>query len=136
MNYKGILFFFGIYSLFVSFFSILNILYSIYFNFVLDLNSYVITLVISLVLGFSFCFVGRRHHKNISLSDQITFIILTFIFIPLLISVPYFLSIYNINFLNSYFESVSGITSTGFMRLSTNHCYSLNPFSSVQVPYD
>jgi len=31
-----------------------------------------------------------------------------------LISVPYFLSIYNIDFLNSYFESVSGITATGF----------------------
>ena len=35
-------------------------------------------------------------------------------FIPLLISIPYFLSIYNISFLNSYFESVSGITATGF----------------------
>ena len=114
MNYKGILFFLGIYSLFISFFSILNILYSIYFNFVLDLNSYVATLLISLTIGLSFCFLGRKHHKNISLIDQIIFIILGFIFIPLLISVPYFLSIYNISFLNSYFESVSGITATGF----------------------
>jgi len=114
MNYKGILFFLGIYSLFVSFFSILNILYSIYFNFILDLNSYVISLIISLIVGFSFCFIGRGHNKNISLNDQIVLIILSFIFIPLLISVPYFLSIYNIDFLNSYFESVSGITATGF----------------------
>jgi len=114
MNYKAILFFLGIYSLFVSFFSILNILYSIYFNFILDLNSYVISLIISLIIGSSFCFIGRRHNKNISLSDQIALIILSFIFIPLLISVPYFLSIYNISFLNSYFESVSGITATGF----------------------
>ena len=114
MNYKGILFFFGIYSLFVSFFSILNNLYSIYFNFILDLNSYVISLIISLIIGSSFCFIGRRHNKNISLSDQIVLIILSFVFIPLLISVPYFLSIYNIGFLNSYFESVSGITATGF----------------------
>ena len=114
MNYRGILFFFGIYSLFVSFFSILNILYSIYFNFILDLNSYIISLIISLITGLSFCFIGRRYNKNISLSDQIVLIILSFIFIPLLISVPYFLSIYNIDFLNSYFESVSGITATGF----------------------
>ena len=114
MNYKGILFFFGIYSLFVSFFSILNILYSIYFNFILDLNSYVITLTISLIIGLSFCFLGREQHKNISLSDQIIFIILSFIFIPILISIPYFFSIYNISFLDSYFESVSGITATGF----------------------
>ena len=114
MNYKGILFYLGIYSLFVSFFSILNILYSVYFNFILDLNSYVITLIISLIVGLSFCFVGRAQHKNISLSDQILFIILSFVFIPLLISVPYFLSVYNISFLDSYFESVSGITTTGF----------------------
>ena len=121
MNYKGILFFFGIYSLFVSFFSILNILYSIYFNFISDLNSYVITLIISLIVGFSFCFVGSGHNKNISLSDQIVLIILSFIFIPLLISIPYFLSIYNIDFLNSYFESISGITTTGFSIIENTH---------------
>ena len=114
MNYKSILFFLGIYSLFVSFFSILNILYSIYFDFILDLNSYLITLVISLVVGSLFCYVGRHHRKNISLNAQILFIVLSFIFIPLLISIPYFFSIYNIGLLNSYFESVSGFTTTGF----------------------
>ena len=114
MNYKGILFFLGINSLFVSFFSFLNILYSIYFDFVLDLNSYIISLVISLVIGIVFCLLGQKYSKNISLSDQILLIILSFAFIPLLICIPYFLSIYDINFLNSYFESVSGFTTTGF----------------------
>ena len=33
---------------------------------------------------------------------------------PLVISIPYYLSIYNLSFLNCYFESVSGFTSTGF----------------------
>ena len=32
----------------------------------------------------------------------------------MLISIPYTLSVYNINLLNSYFESVSGFTTTGF----------------------
>ena len=114
MNYKSVLFFLGIYSLLVSFFSILNILYSIYFDFILDFNSYVITFVISLAIGSSFCFLGHQHSKNISLSGQIGFIILSFIFIPVLISIPYYLSIYNISLLNSYFESVSGFTATGF----------------------
>ena len=114
MNYKGILFFLGINSLFVSFFSFLNILYSIYFDFVLDLNSYIISLLISLVIGIVFCLLGQKYSKNISLSDQILLIILSFAFIPLLICIPYFLSIYDINFLNSYFESVSGFTTTGF----------------------
>jgi len=114
MNYKSILFFLGIYSLFVSFFSILNILYSIYFDYTLGLNSYLITLIISLVIGGSFCFVGRKHYQNISLNEQIIFFILSFILIPLLISLPYFLSIHNISLLNAYFESTSGLTTTGF----------------------
>ena len=114
MNYRGILFFLGIYSLFVSFLSVINILYSIYFSFVLDLNSYIITFIISLTIGLFFYFIGRKNNKNISLSEQILFIFLSFTFIPLLISIPYYLSIYGINFIDSYFESISGITATGF----------------------
>ena len=114
MNYKGILFFLGLYSLFISFFSFVNILYSIYFDFILDLNSYLITLIISLAIGSLFCFIGHKDRKNILLNEQIVFILLTFILIPLLISLPYYFSIYGISFLDSYFESISGITTTGF----------------------
>ena len=114
MNYKGILFFLGIYSLFISFFSFINILYSIYFDFILDLESYIITLIISLIVGFFFCLVGFKYSKNISLSDQIALIILSFVLIPLLICIPYSLSMYDIGFLDSYFESISGFTATGF----------------------
>ena len=114
MNYKSILFFLGIYSLLVSLFSILNILYSIYFDFIIDLNSYIITFLISSILGSLFYYQGRNHSKDISLTDQIIFIFLGFIFLPFLISIPYFFSIYDISLLNSYFESISGFTTTGF----------------------
>jgi len=114
MNYKSILFFLGISSLLVSLFSVLNILYSIYFDFIIDLDSYLITFLISLTIGSSFCYVGRNHSKDINLTDQIIFVVLSFILIPFLISIPYFFSIYNISLLNSYFESVSGFTTTGF----------------------
>ena len=114
MNYKSILFFLGIFSLLISLFSALNILYSIYFDFIIDLNSYLITFLISLAIGYLFWYVGRHHSKNFTLIDQIIFIVLIFFFIPLLISIPYFFSIYNIGLLNSYFESVSGFTTTGF----------------------
>ena len=114
MNYKGILFFLGIYSLFISLLSILNILYSIYFDFILDINSYVISLVFSFIVGSFFCLLGYKNKQYILLSDQILLIILSFIFIPILISLPYYFSSYNLNFLDSYFESVSGFTNTGF----------------------
>ena len=117
MNYKSILFFLGINSLIVSFFSVINILYSIYFSFYIGLNSYLITLVISLVIGFSFYYIGWNHSKDIILTDQIIFVLMSFILMPCLISIPYFLSIYDIGLLNSYFESVSGFTTTGFSTI-------------------
>jgi len=114
MNYKSILFFLGIFSLFVSFFSILNIFYSIYFDFILGLKSYLITSLTSLFLGSIFCYIGYHHRKIISFTDQLFFLLISFLYVPLLISIPYYLSEYNISFLNSYFESVSGLTTTGF----------------------
>ena len=114
MNHKGILFFIGIFSFLVSIFSILNILYSIYFDVIIHLSSYFITFIISLLIGVIFCFIGFGHSKNITLIDQIIFIILSFILIPLLISIPYTLSVYNFGILDSYFEAVSGFTTTGF----------------------
>ncbi|MBO6493175.1 MAG: TrkH family potassium uptake protein [Pelagibacteraceae bacterium] len=41
-------------------------------------------------------------------------VIVGFFYFPLLISMPYYLSIYDISFINSYFEAISGFTSTGF----------------------
>jgi len=114
MNYKGILFFLGIYSLLVSFLSVLNIFYSIYFSFLIGLNSYLITFLISFLIGISFCYLGNKHKKDITLPEQVLFIFLAFILISSLFSIPYILSIYNIDLLNSYFESVSGFTTTGF----------------------
>tara|TARA_Y100000590_G_scaffold127688_1_gene145982 strand:+ start:18482 stop:19903 length:1422 start_codon:yes stop_codon:yes gene_type:complete len=114
MNYKSILFFLGIYSLIISFLSVLNILYSIYFDNVSTLNYYFITLLISFFIGIFFYFLGRSHSKNISLPDQILFIFLGFFLLPILISIPYFSSPYNLGLLNSYFESISGFTATGF----------------------
>ena len=114
MNYKGILFFLGIYSLLISLFSILNIFYSIYFDFIIGINSYLITFFTSVILGSSFYYVGRNHSKDITLTDQIIFILLSFVLIPFFISIPYLFSIYDIGLINSYFESVSGFTTTGF----------------------
>ena len=114
MNYKAILFFLGIFSLVVSLFSVLNIFYSIYFEFTTGLNSYLITFLISLIGGLLFYYIGRNHNKDINLLEQIIFILLSFVLMPCLISIPYLFSNYDIGLLNSYFESVSGFTTTGF----------------------
>ena len=67
MNYKGILFFLGIYTLLIALLSIINIFYSIYFDFIIGLNSYLITFFISFFVGGLFFFIGRNHSKDIVL---------------------------------------------------------------------
>ena len=118
MNFKSILFFLGVYSSIISFFAFLNILYSIHFNFILDIKSYFYCLIISLFSGVLFILIGSKQVSNISLNNQILLIILGFVFLPALISVPYYFSSYDISFINSYFESISGFTSTGFTILN------------------
>ena len=114
MNYKGSLFFLGVNSLLVSFISVLNIFYSIYFSFYLNLKLYLISLAASFLIGITLCFIGKNNRNNISIFNQILIILLSFIFIPILISIPYYLSSYNFGFFNSYFEALSGFTATGF----------------------
>ena len=103
----------GSFFLLLSFLSFLNIIYSYYFNFYLNLDTYVYTLLISLLFGLLFVF-KKKDEKKILIFEKILIVLSGFFLLPLIISIPYYLSIYNISFINSYFESISGFTSTGF----------------------
>ena len=102
-------FFFGI----VSILSFFNIIYSYYLNLYLNLDTYFYTLIISFLLFLIFYIFGKDN-KRPSIFNKILIILLGYVLIPLILSIPFFLSIYNLTFLNSYFESISGFTSTGF----------------------
>jgi trk system potassium uptake protein TrkH len=52
--------------------------------------------------------------KKISIYEKISTIVLGYFLLPLIISIPFYFSIYNLTFINSYFEAISGFTSTGF----------------------
>ena len=117
MNYRSILFFLGFNLLFFSIFPIINIAYSIYFDFLLALDNYLVILFISLFIGSLFFYLGKSSKNNFALTEQITFIVLIYCIVPLLISIPYAFSIYDLSFIDSYFESVSGFTTTGFSVL-------------------
>ena len=103
----------GIFSFIISILSFLNIIYSNYFNLYLNIDSYVYSLIFSIILGTLFLF-KKKDQKKISIYEKIIIVISGYLILPLLISIPYYFSIYNITFLNAYFESVSGFTSTGF----------------------
>ena len=97
----------------ISLLSFLNILYSYYFNLYLNLNTYFYTLLISVFCALIF-FKLKSNKTQPNLFEKILTILFGYIFIPLILSVPFYFSIYNITFLNALFESVSGFTSTGF----------------------
>ena len=97
--------------------SFVNILYSYYFNLYLNIDTYVYTLLISLLLS-ALPLIKKKDDKKVSIYEKILIIIIGYLIIPLVISIPYFLSIYNISFLDCYFESISGFTSTGFTIFS------------------
>ena len=107
LNYLGIFF------ILISGLSFFNIIYSYYFNLYLNIDTYFFTLLISLIIGVVFL-VKKKEEKKISIYEKILIVIIGYIVLPFIISIPYYLSIYNISLLDCYFEAISGFTSTGF----------------------
>ena len=58
--------------------------------------------------------IVKKNEIKITNYEKIFSVILGYFFIPLIISIPFYLSIKNITFLDSYFEAISGFTTTGF----------------------
>ena len=104
----------GAFLILLSIFSFFNIIYSYYFNIFLSLNTYSYTFIICLFLGIFLIFFNKIKFKKISLHEKIITVLFGYFFFPIIISLPYYFSIYNISFLSCYFEAISGFTSTGF----------------------
>ena len=106
-------FFFGL----ISILSLLNVIYSYYLNLYLNLNTYYISFVISLLIGLIF-YRFEKVKTKITIFDKILTVFFGYLFIPIILCLPFYFSIYNLTFLNAFFESVSGFTSTGFTIFS------------------
>tara|TARA_B100001057_G_scaffold145348_1_gene145305 strand:+ start:15576 stop:16982 length:1407 start_codon:yes stop_codon:yes gene_type:complete len=97
----------------VSIFSFFNIIYSYYLNQYLNLNTYYFSLILSLFISILFYKI-KLPEKKLTIFDKILTVFFGYLIIPLILSIPFYFSIYNLTFLNSFFEAVSGFTSTGF----------------------
>ena len=102
--------FFGILSILAFF----NIAYSYYLNLYLNLNTYIYTFIASILLAILFYYIKDNEEKKITIYDKILTVLLGYFLLPLVISIPFYFSIYNLTFVNAFFESISGFTSTGF----------------------
>ena len=114
MNFKGISFYLSLFCFPISILSFINILYASYFDYFLSIDTYFYTLIAALVVGFGLFYYGKTSKKNINFIEQLILVIISYILTSILISIPFYLSNYQVTFLNSIFESISGLTGTGF----------------------
>ena len=114
MNYKAVLFYLGLFIYPLAALSFLNILYSTYFDYFLNIETYTLTFFLTLITASLLWFFGKNSEKKLNFYDQILLIILVYLFTSIFISLPYYFSNYQITFIDSLFESFSGVTSTGF----------------------
>ena len=111
MNLSGIFYYLGKINILIVFFSIINLLYCFYFDFKINLEIYFFTFLISFsyyLITFKIKFQKKKFRTN----HLILFSILGWIILPLIMSLPFWLGGYS-DFLDSYFETVSGFSSFG-----------------------
>ena len=94
--------------------SFFNIVYSYYLNLYLNLNTYIYTFLISIILTVILYISKSNDEKKTTIYKKIVTILIGYFLLPIIISIPFYFSIYNLTFINSYFEAISGFTSTGF----------------------
>ena len=78
MNFKSISFFLSLFCFPISLLAFINILYSSYFDYFLNIEAYFITLVLSLILSLSLFFFGKNSNKNINFTEQLVLIVLVY----------------------------------------------------------
>ena len=113
MNYIKLIYL-SVFCGIISILSFFNIVYSYYLNLYLNLNTYIYTFFIAIFLSIIFYISKNNDEKKTTIYEKILTILLGYFLLPIIISIPFYFSIYNLTFVNSYFEAISGFTSTGF----------------------
>ena len=119
MNLKSISFYLSLFIFPVSILSFVNILYSSYFDYFLSIESYLTTLVASLLSASGLYFFGKNVDRKISFIDQLILVIFIYLIVGILASLPFYMSNSQVTFINAFFESISGLTGTGFSTFKT-----------------
>jgi trk system potassium uptake protein TrkH len=102
-------FFFGL----IAVLSLLNVIYSYYLNLYLNLNTYYLSFISSSIIGFIF-YRFEKIKLKVTIFDKILTVFFGYLLLTIILSLPFYFSIYNLTFLNAFFEAISGFTSTGF----------------------
>ena len=110
-NYKTVFFTLGVLQIILGIFMIIPIIIqNVYGEF--D-SSFVIASIITLVFGILFVISNLDYDKKINLHQAFLLTSLSWITIAIFGALPLFFSKLNLSFTDSFFESMSGITTTG-----------------------
>ena len=105
MNYIKLIYL-SVFCGIISILSFFNIVYSYYLNLYLNLNTYIYTFFIAIFLSLIFYISKNNDEKKTTIYEKILTILLGYFLLPIIISIPFYFSIYNLTFLNSYFEAI------------------------------
>ena len=103
----------GSFCFILSLLSFFNIIYSYYFEIFYNIEVYTYALIVSLIFSLLF-FLKKNEFKKITLYEKILAVVSGYVILPLILSIPYYFGLSYLSFADSYFEAVSGFTSTGF----------------------
>ena len=115
MNLKAISNLFGILLMFFSLSFLIPIGISLLYE-DSSLNIFIKTFLVVVIIGFLFWALSRNHKQELSSNDGFVIITLFWLVLALAGSLPFYLS--GMAFMDSFFESMSGITTTGATVIS------------------
>ena len=117
INYK-VINILGLICMFLGLSMIPSSLWCLYYNEIVDFTSFIKSISITISIGFLFyiltCLNVKKHYKDLSSKDGFTVVTLGWLTMAIFSALPYYLSpTYNLSFVDSFFESMSGLTTTG-----------------------
>ena len=115
-NYKTVFFTLGILQIILGIFMMIPIIVQFLYN-EID-SSFFGASIITIIFGTLFFLSNLDHQKKLSLQQAFLLTALSWLSIAIFGSLPFFFSNVNFSFTNAFFESMSGITTTGSTIIS------------------
>ncbi len=115
-NYKTVFFTLGILQIILGFFMLIPIIIQFYYN-EID-SSFFGASIVTIIFGTLFFLSNLDHEKKLNLQQAFLLTALSWLSIAIFGSLPFVFSSINFSFTNAFFESMSGITTTGSTIIS------------------
>ena len=115
-NYKTVFFTLGILQIILGIFMLIPIIVQFFFN-ELD-SSFLGASIVTIIFGILFSLSNLDHDKKLNLQQAFLLTALSWLNIAIFGSLPFVFSSVNFSFTNAFFESMSGITTTGSTIIS------------------